>query len=246
MVKHIMNWWRISMNKLRYWFRNRSACWIARRGHISLGYWNQPLGARTYVWEWCTTQSYGLVVFSVMKCIVVWFLCFFLGYTGIHYTAYLPDPTYPKIESQSVIHRIDIQYVYIYSHFNHTWDYSMRWFHEIPTSQAVLRNSFSTSADTLQALSKYPALGGEDLEFVQNKAPKARSRRGLDGVSLATPDDPGCKAIEKKASATVFGWMMNEISWNMSEIFLKYHEISWNIGPVLLWWDYDIYDDATS
>merc|ERR1712130_118004 len=37
----------------------------------------------------------------------------------------------------------------------------------------MLMNSFSTSADTLAALSKYPDLGtGADLEFVQNKAPK--------------------------------------------------------------------------
>mmetsp|Transcript_50795 Transcript_50795/g.151993 ORF Transcript_50795/g.151993 Transcript_50795/m.151993 type:complete len:467 (+) Transcript_50795:82-1482(+) len=37
----------------------------------------------------------------------------------------------------------------------------------------MLMNSFSTSADTLAALSKYPELGtGADLEFVQNKAPK--------------------------------------------------------------------------
>jgi len=37
----------------------------------------------------------------------------------------------------------------------------------------MLMNSFSTSADTLEALSKYPELGtGSDLEFVQNKAPK--------------------------------------------------------------------------
>jgi len=37
----------------------------------------------------------------------------------------------------------------------------------------MLMNSFSTSADTLAALSKYPELGtGSDLEFVQNKAPK--------------------------------------------------------------------------
>merc|ERR1712048_1466730 len=37
----------------------------------------------------------------------------------------------------------------------------------------MLMNSFSTSADTLAALSKYPDLGtGKDLEFVQNKAPK--------------------------------------------------------------------------
>ncbi|CAK9073528.1 unnamed protein product [Durusdinium trenchii] len=37
----------------------------------------------------------------------------------------------------------------------------------------MLMNSFSTSQDTLEALSKYPDLGtGSDLEFVQNKAPK--------------------------------------------------------------------------
>jgi len=37
----------------------------------------------------------------------------------------------------------------------------------------LLMNSFSTSADTLQALSKYTELGtGSDIEFVQNKAPK--------------------------------------------------------------------------
>lgn len=37
----------------------------------------------------------------------------------------------------------------------------------------MLMNSFSTSADTLEALAKYPELGsGSDLEFVQNKAPK--------------------------------------------------------------------------
>jgi len=37
----------------------------------------------------------------------------------------------------------------------------------------MLMNSFATSADTLEALSKYEELGtGSDLEFVQNKAPK--------------------------------------------------------------------------
>lgn len=37
----------------------------------------------------------------------------------------------------------------------------------------MLMNSFSTSKDTLEALSKYTELGtGSDLEFVQNKAPK--------------------------------------------------------------------------
>merc|ERR1719195_626328 len=41
----------------------------------------------------------------------------------------------------------------------------------------MLMNSFSTSADTLAALSKYPELGkGSDLEFVQNKAPKVTAK----------------------------------------------------------------------
>merc|ERR1719199_893698 len=42
-----------------------------------------------------------------------------------------------------------------------------------PTLKFMLMNSFSTSKDTLEALAKYPDLGtGNDLEFVQNKAPK--------------------------------------------------------------------------
>merc|ERR1712176_279001 len=42
-----------------------------------------------------------------------------------------------------------------------------------PDLKFMLMNSFSTSSDTLAALSKYPDLGtGADLEFVQNKAPK--------------------------------------------------------------------------
>merc|ERR1719221_2086177 len=42
-----------------------------------------------------------------------------------------------------------------------------------PDLKFMLMNSFSTSDDTLAALSKYKDLGtGSDLEFVQNKAPK--------------------------------------------------------------------------
>lgn len=45
--------------------------------------------------------------------------------------------------------------------------------YQMPDLKFMLMNSFSTSADTLAALSKYPDLGtGPDLEFVQNKAPK--------------------------------------------------------------------------
>merc|ERR1719223_736914 len=50
-------------------------------------------------------------------------------------------------------------------------------------------NSFATSADTLAALSAYPALGtGSDLEFVQNKAPKVTA---ADLTPASWPADPG-------------------------------------------------------
>lgn len=52
----------------------------------------------------------------------------------------------------------------------------------------MLMNSFSTSADTLAALSKYPALGtGSDLEFVQNKAPKVTA---ADFTPVSWPANP--------------------------------------------------------
>jgi len=55
----------------------------------------------------------------------------------------------------------------------------------------MLMNSFATSADTLNALSKYPALGtGSDLEFVQNKAPKVTAS---DFTPATWPDEPGCE-----------------------------------------------------
>eukprot|EP00933_Yihiella_yeosuensis_P071487 TRINITY_DN79696_c0_g1_i1.p1 TRINITY_DN79696_c0_g1~~TRINITY_DN79696_c0_g1_i1.p1 ORF type:complete len:486 (-),score=129.90 TRINITY_DN79696_c0_g1_i1:93-1550(-) len=55
----------------------------------------------------------------------------------------------------------------------------------------MLMNSFSTSSDTLQALSKYPELGtGSDLEFVQNKAPKVTES---DFTPASWPNDPGCE-----------------------------------------------------
>jgi len=53
----------------------------------------------------------------------------------------------------------------------------------------MLMNSFSTSADTLAALSKYPDLGkGDDLEFVQNKAPKVTAS---DMTPVSWPAEPG-------------------------------------------------------
>merc|ERR1719262_2206553 len=55
--------------------------------------------------------------------------------------------------------------------------------YSMPDMKFMLMNSFSTSADTLEALSKYPDLGtGSDLEFVQNKAPKVTA----DGFSPAS------------------------------------------------------------
>ena len=52
----------------------------------------------------------------------------------------------------------------------------------------LLMNSFSTSADTLEFLQKYPALGGAgEVEMMQNKVPKLL----VDGFTpLAWPDDP--------------------------------------------------------
>merc|ERR1719450_1195363 len=45
--------------------------------------------------------------------------------------------------------------------------------YEMPDMKFMLMNSFSTDKDTKDALAKYEALGtGDDLAFVQNKAPK--------------------------------------------------------------------------
>merc|ERR1719161_3282559 len=53
----------------------------------------------------------------------------------------------------------------------------------------MLMNSFSTSADTLAFLAKYDYLGtGDDLEFVQNKAPKVTAS---DLSPASWPADPG-------------------------------------------------------
>jgi len=52
----------------------------------------------------------------------------------------------------------------------------------------MLMNSFSTSKDTLEALAKYADLGtGDDLEFVQNKAPKITT---ADKTPSDWPADP--------------------------------------------------------
>jgi len=50
---------------------------------------------------------------------------------------------------------------------------SMKTEFKVKDLKFMLMNSFATSSDTLEALSKYSDLGtGDDLEFVQNKAPK--------------------------------------------------------------------------
>merc|ERR1719162_1844784 len=57
-----------------------------------------------------------------------------------------------------------------------------------PDLKFMLMNSFATSADTLEALAKYPDLGtGADLEFVQNKAPKVTKS---DLTPASWPENP--------------------------------------------------------
>jgi UDP-N-acetylglucosamine pyrophosphorylase len=57
----------------------------------------------------------------------------------------------------------------------------------------MLMNSFSTSADTLAALSKYTELGtGDDLEFVQNKAPKVTEADLSPATWAACPEHEWC------------------------------------------------------
>jgi UDP-N-acetylglucosamine pyrophosphorylase len=60
--------------------------------------------------------------------------------------------------------------------------------YSMPDMKFMLMNSFSTSDDTLAALSKYASLGtGSDLEFVQNKAPKVTA---ADLTPASWPDNP--------------------------------------------------------
>merc|ERR1719401_1199397 len=54
---------------------------------------------------------------------------------------------------------------------------SMKEEFKVKNLKFMLMNSFATSADTLEALNKYSDLGtGDDLEFVQNKAPKVTEK----------------------------------------------------------------------
>ena len=65
--------------------------------------------------------------------------------------------------------------------------------YSMPDLKFMLMNSFSTSADTLQALAKYPDLGtGDKLEFVQNKAPKVTAENLKPVVWSADPGHEWC------------------------------------------------------
>merc|ERR1719261_240885 len=65
--------------------------------------------------------------------------------------------------------------------------------YSMPELRFMLMNSFSTSADTLEALAKYPDLGtGSDLEFVQNKAPKVTKSDLTPASWPSGPDNEWC------------------------------------------------------
>merc|ERR1719157_181564 len=62
-----------------------------------------------------------------------------------------------------------------------------------PDLNFMLMNSFSTSDDTKAALAKYTGLGtGDDLEFVQNKAPKITTADKSPATWSACPDHEWC------------------------------------------------------
>merc|ERR1719401_1268934 len=66
---------------------------------------------------------------------------------------------------------------------------SMKEEFKVKNLKFMLMNSFATSKDTLDALSKYSDLGsGADLEFIQNKAPKVAA---ADMSPAAWEKDPG-------------------------------------------------------
>merc|ERR1711865_1109611 len=65
--------------------------------------------------------------------------------------------------------------------------------YSMPDMKFMLMNSFSTSKDTLEALAKYADLGtGDDLEFVQNKAPKITTADKSPATWSACPDHEWC------------------------------------------------------
>jgi UDP-N-acetylglucosamine pyrophosphorylase len=70
---------------------------------------------------------------------------------------------------------------------------NMKETYKAPDLKFMLMNSFSTSTDTLAALAKYDHLGtGDDLEFVQNKAPKVKADDLSPCEWPACPDHEWC------------------------------------------------------
>jgi UDP-N-acetylglucosamine pyrophosphorylase len=65
--------------------------------------------------------------------------------------------------------------------------------YDMPDLKFMLMNSFSTDADTKAALSKYEDLGtGDDLAFVQNKAPKVKKEDLSPATWEAAPENEWC------------------------------------------------------
>merc|ERR1740130_395248 len=65
--------------------------------------------------------------------------------------------------------------------------------YSMPDMKFMVMNSFATSADTKEAFAKYPDLGtGDDLEFVQNKAPKVKADDKTAADWPANPDHEWC------------------------------------------------------
>jgi len=65
--------------------------------------------------------------------------------------------------------------------------------YKMPDMNFMVMNSFATSKDTLEAFSKYPDLGkGNDLEFVQNKAPKVTASDKTAATWAADPSHEWC------------------------------------------------------
>jgi len=78
--------------------------------------------------------------------------------------------------------------------------------YEQPDLKFMLMNSFSTSKDTLEALAKYAELGtGDDLEFVQNKAPKVTMDDYTPATWEAGPDNEWCPPGHGDLYAAILG-----------------------------------------
>jgi UDP-N-acetylglucosamine pyrophosphorylase len=65
--------------------------------------------------------------------------------------------------------------------------------YEMPDLKFMLMNSFSTDADTKEALAKYPDLGtGDNLAFTQNKAPKITAADHSPATWEKAPENEWC------------------------------------------------------